>query len=96
MRTTIDLDSELLRTAKGIAAATGDTLSAVITRLAWKGLRPDSGMRRRRNGFPLLQKKPGGGVVTPQHVRELLEGSEPGAATTHSVSRAGARRARSR
>ncbi|MBS1829260.1 MAG: hypothetical protein JST93_28415 [Acidobacteria bacterium] len=43
MRTTIDLDEELLRTAKLIASNRNLSLSQVICELAWKGLRPSSG-----------------------------------------------------
>lgn len=72
MRTTIDLDEELLRTAKDIAAAQRETLSTVITRLAWKGLEPDRQARRVRNGFALLPPRPGAKTVTSEHVAELL------------------------
>jgi len=74
VRTTIDLDDELLRTAKDIAAVRGETLSKVISELAWKGLRPeDRGHNGTRNGFPLLPVRPGALPVTPEHVAELLD-----------------------
>jgi len=77
MRTTIDLDEELLRTAKALAASRQQTLSVVISELAWKGLRPDAPENprpgRMRNGFPLLSVMPGSQPVTPEHVNELLE-----------------------
>lgn len=72
MRTTIDLDEELLRTAKDMAAARGKTLSHVITELAWKGLSPAKPVRRHRNGFPLLPARPGAGMVTAEHVHDML------------------------
>jgi hypothetical protein len=73
MRTTIDLDEELLRTAKSIAEARRETLSRVISDLAWKGLEPEGGRRKTRNGFPLLAARPGARPVTAEHVAELLE-----------------------
>ncbi len=72
MRTTLDLDEELLRTAKDLAAAHRETLSAVISRLAWKGLEPERNSRRVRNGFALLPPRPDAGTVTPELVAELL------------------------
>jgi hypothetical protein len=72
MRTTIDLDDELLRTAKNIAEVRGQSLSKVISDLAWKGLRPDPARGETRNGFPVLPVRPGAHAVTPEHVTELL------------------------
>ena len=73
MRTTIDLDEELLRTAKSIAEARHQTLSKVISELAWKGLAPEATQRRTRNGFPLMRVNPGARPVTPEHVAELMD-----------------------
>ena len=73
MRTTLDLDEELLRTAKTIAARRKETVSQVISQLAWKGLRPESADYGRRNGFPVLKALPGGRTVTSEHVAQLLE-----------------------
>ena len=73
MRTTIDLDDELLRTAKNMATVRGQTLSRVITELAWNGLRPGRDAGGTRNGFPVLPVRPGAGVVTPEHVAALLD-----------------------
>src|SRR5258708_34812773 len=73
MRTTLDLDEELLRTAKTIAAGRKQTVSAVISQLAWKGLQPEPKRYGRRNGFPVLKPVPGGRVITPEHVAELLD-----------------------
>jgi hypothetical protein len=73
MRTTIDLDDELLRTAKGIAQVRGQTLSKVISELAWNGLRPDAAGGGTRNGFPVLPSRPGKLPVTPEHVAEMLD-----------------------
>ena len=73
MRTTLDLDEELLRTAKTIAAARRQTVSRVISELAWKGLKPEAKIYGRRNGFPVLKPLPGGQPVTPEHVAQLLK-----------------------
>ena len=73
MRTTIDLDDELLRTAKNIAEVRGQTLSRVISELAWNGLRPNPDCIATRNGFPVLPVRPGSLPVTPEHVAALLD-----------------------
>ncbi len=73
MRTTIDLDEELLRTAKALASARHQTLSRVISDLAWKGLAPAPTTLQSRSGFPLLPARPRALPVTSQHVAELLE-----------------------
>jgi hypothetical protein len=72
VRTTIDLDDELLLTAKNMASLRGQTLSRVISELAWTGLRPDRNSGATRNGFPVLPVRPGARVVTPEHVAELM------------------------
>jgi predicted DNA-binding ribbon-helix-helix protein len=73
VRTTIDLDEELLRTAKSIADARHVSLSKVICELAWKGLAPEATQRRTRNGFPLLRVNPGARPVTAEHVADLMD-----------------------
>lgn len=78
MRTTIDLDEELLRTAKAIAAIRGETLSRVIGDLAWQRLHRQPEEQPTRNGFPLLPARPGAQLVTPEHVEELLAESDIG------------------
>jgi hypothetical protein len=78
MRTTVDLDDELLRTAKAISEANHQTLSRVISDLAWKGLRPDLPAYRKRNGFPVLRASPSAQPVTAEHVNEMAAESEEG------------------
>ena len=73
MRTTINLDEDLLRTAKAIAETRHETLSKVISDLAWKGLSPGPKNFTERGGFPLLPSRPGALPVTMQHVAELLD-----------------------
>ena len=78
MRTTIDLDDELLRTAKAISDVNHQTLSRVISDLAWKGLRPELPSHTTRNGFPVLQASPTAKPVTTEHVREMAGEFEDG------------------
>ena len=69
----IDLDDELLHAAKAIAESRHETLSQVISDLAWKGLSPGPTSFTSRSGFPLLPARPGALPVTMHHVAELLD-----------------------
>jgi hypothetical protein len=59
MRTTLDLDEDILQAAKELAAARGTTAGKVLSELARKALAsPRAG--RVRNGVPLLPRRPAG------------------------------------
>ena len=57
MRTTLDIDDDVLNAAKELAMAQRTTTGRVISELARKALRP-TGTARVRNGVPLLQRRP--------------------------------------
>ena len=59
VRTTLDLDEDILQAAKEIAAARGTTAGRVVSDLARKALTP-SRAGRVRNGVPLLHRRPTG------------------------------------
>ena len=59
MRTTLDLDDDVLQAAKELAAARGTTAGKVISDLARKGLEPARSARV-RNGVPLFSRRPSG------------------------------------
>ncbi len=73
MRTTVDIDEDVLQAAKEIAAVRGSTAGKVLSELARKGLEPrDSG--RLRNGVPLLPRRPPGARrPTMKRVNELRD-----------------------
>lgn len=60
MRTTLDLDEDVLQAAKEIAATRGTTAGHVLSELARKGLAPTRSARLRnvRNGVPVLPRRP--------------------------------------
>jgi len=60
MRTTLDLDEDVLQAAKELAAAQRTTAGKVVSDLARKGLAPATAARRIRNGVPLLPRQPAG------------------------------------
>ena len=72
MRTTLDLDSDVLLAAKALAGHRGKTAGQVISDLARKALAADKPRARIRNGVPLLPSEPGR-IVTPQMVEDALD-----------------------
>lgn len=59
MRTTLDLDEDVLQAAKELAGARGRTAGQVVSELLRKAL-TSSSSRRVRNGVPLLPRRPAG------------------------------------
>ncbi len=68
MRTTLDLDPDILQTAKELAAARGSTAGKVLSELARKGLETPK-TARVRNGVPMLSPRPPG---TPRPTMKLV------------------------
>jgi hypothetical protein len=73
MRTTLDLDDDVLQAAKEIAAQRGVTAGRVVSDLIRKALEPAAGAARLRNGVPLLSRRPGAPVLTMARVNELRD-----------------------
>jgi hypothetical protein len=73
MRTTIDLDEDVLRVAKDLAAERSESLGRVLSDLARRGLQPRQKPLATRNGVPILPRLPGARPVTSRIVKELLE-----------------------
>jgi len=59
MRTTLDLDDDVLLAAKELAAARGTTAGKVVSELVRQALTPRR-TARVRNGVPLLSSRPPG------------------------------------
>jgi hypothetical protein len=75
MRTTLDLDEDVLQAAKELAAARGTTAGKVVSELLRKGLAPEATERRVRNGVPLLPRQPAGSPrMTLKVVNALRDG----------------------
>ena len=73
MRTTLDIDDDVLAAAKELASGQKTTAGKVISDLVRKALtEPSSKKLRYRNGFPVIPKR-GGGVVTPELIDRLAE-----------------------
>jgi hypothetical protein len=73
MRTTLDIEDDVLQAAKELALREGSTAGQVISHLARRGL--TAGARKKapptRGGVPLLPSR--GEVVTLEHVQQLQD-----------------------
>jgi hypothetical protein len=73
MRTTLNIDDDVLRAAKELARLRGNTAGAVLSELARETLERKQPKRSIpvRNGVPLLPARPGAGIVSPEAIRPL-------------------------
>jgi hypothetical protein len=76
MRTTIDIDDELLLTVKQIAQQRNATAGSVVSELLREALQPRTFQLEYRNGVPVLPKRPNGPVVTMELVNRLRDEDE--------------------
>lgn len=73
MRTTLEIDDDVLMAAKELAEAQRSTAGKVLSDLARKGLKAAQKPAARRNGFPLLPPRKGARPVTSAVVASLLD-----------------------
>jgi hypothetical protein len=75
MRTTLDIEDDVLQAAKELAEREGSTAGRVISALARRGLtapgKKTKPSQPTRGGVPLLPSR--GEVVTLDHVQELMD-----------------------
>jgi hypothetical protein len=73
MRTTLNIDDDVLRAAKEIARLRGNTVGAILSGLARETLERGRAAHsvEVRNGVPLLPGRPGVGIVSPDAIRSL-------------------------
>ncbi|HMT04255.1 MAG: type II toxin-antitoxin system VapB family antitoxin [Solirubrobacterales bacterium] len=71
MRTTLEIDDEVVAAARELAAIEGKSLGSVVSDLARKGLTPakvDS-----EDGLPVIRVPAGSTPITPEMVRRALD-----------------------
>jgi len=74
MRTTLDLDEDVLQAAKELAEVRGLTAGKVVSDLVRKALTPTTPVPKIRNGVPLLPRRPAGSPIpTMKLVNELRD-----------------------
>ena len=71
VRITVDIDEDVLDSAKELAARRGTTAGRVLSDLARSALAPRGRSPRKRKGVPLLPERPGERLVTPEIVKRL-------------------------
>lgn len=76
MRTTLDLDTEVLIIVKEIALQQHSSAGAVVSELLRKALQPEQFSSGSRNGIPLLPRRPNGPKVTMEMVNRLRDEDE--------------------
>jgi hypothetical protein len=74
VRTTLDVDDDVLQAAKELADVYRTTAGKILSDLARKGLSPSGPEVRIRNGVPLLPRQPPGTPkMTMKRVNELRD-----------------------
>jgi hypothetical protein len=74
MRTTLDLDEDVLQAAKELADTRGITAGKMVSDLMRKALTPTGPVLKMRNGVPLLPRRPPGSKIpTMKLVNELRD-----------------------
>jgi len=74
MRTTVDIDDDVLQAAKELGAMQKKTAGQMLSELARKGLAPAAQPRPRvRNGVPLLPSRHGAPIMTMADVNRLRD-----------------------
>jgi hypothetical protein len=76
MRTTLEIEDEILLTVKAIAQQRKTTAGDVVSSLLRESLAPKNFKVEYRNGVPLLPRRPHGPVVTAEMVNRLADEDE--------------------
>ena len=73
MRTTLNIDDDVLRAVKEIARLRGNTAGGILSELAREALARERPRAQKtvRNGVPLLPNRTDTGIVTPEAVRAV-------------------------
>jgi len=73
MRTTVDIDEDVLQAARELATSRKSSVGRVLSDLARQALRPARKGEGVRNGVPMLPSRPGEGIVTMDAVNRLRD-----------------------
>lgn len=75
MRTTLDIDSDILQVAREIAKRKGISMGKALSQLARQGLARQKKLEQ-RNGVPLFPMREDGRIVTLELVNQLRDEAE--------------------
>ena len=73
MRTTLDIDAPVLEVARALAASKHQSIGAVISELAARGLRAPSPEIRLQKTLPVFSVSPLAAPLDPAAIRNLIE-----------------------
>ena len=73
MRTTLNLDPDVLLAVKELAELRGSTAGQILSQLARSALKAERERDTVRNGVPLLEPTPDEGIVTLEVVNRLRD-----------------------
>jgi hypothetical protein len=73
MRTTVDLDADILVVVKHMAKERQQSLGRVLSTLVRQSLQPQQQVKARSGSIPVLPRKPDARPVTSQIVKELMD-----------------------
>jgi hypothetical protein len=73
MRTTLNLDADVMDAARALADADGRSLGTVVSDLARRGLLPRESSLDEQDGFPVFRVSPGAAAITQEMVGVALE-----------------------
>jgi Arc/MetJ family transcription regulator len=71
MRTTVDIDDDVLQAARELAIKEKSTAGKIISSLARRALATTAVSKRTKNAVPVLPRR--GDVITIDHVKRLIE-----------------------
>jgi len=72
MRTTLNLDDDVMRVIRSLAEERGESLGAVVSALVRKALSPPERIRYEAD-FPVFTVREGSAPITPEMVDSALE-----------------------
>lgn len=77
VRTTLNIEDDVLEAVKAVAARDRKPLGAVVSTMLRRAVEPPAhGKKTERNGIPLFPVAARARSVTPQHIQELLDAEE--------------------
>jgi hypothetical protein len=73
MRTTLDIDEDVLEAVKELATLHGKTMGKTLSDLARRGLEPRDEAPEVRSGVPILRARPGSRPVSLETVNRMRD-----------------------
>jgi hypothetical protein len=72
MRTTLEIDDDVLQAARSVAAAEGKNIGQALSEIARRGLAPRS-QSKTRSGFPVFEVSRDASPITLEMVKDAMD-----------------------